>query len=199
MKPLRDLQSSSPLLRLIMSIVGVRLAEHLHVILLGRILLLSRACCKWPSSPDSIVFCCICDTNPKFPAASYMCNDLKLNPHTAMLCLMKFRFEFWTEQLFAIGSFICWMHRGEKKAVHLVMHRKQTLSNKIQARDSHVCRIQPNMPVIWDGSKVQGNQCEPLCWLQLIFRSTPQYTRLSLIMKAEYRSWQRSKASLMYW
>lgn len=173
MKPLRDLQSNSPLLRLIMSIIGVRLADHLPTILLGRILLLSRACCKWPSSLDPIVLCWIWDTSPNFPAASCTYNDLKLNLHTAMLCLMKFRFEFWTEQLFTVGSFICWMHRGEKRAVHLVTGRKQTLSNNIQARNSHVHRMQPNVPVLWEGSKVHWNHWDPLHWLRLIFRSAP--------------------------
>lgn len=83
MKPLRDLQLNSLLLRLIISITGVRLAEHLPIILLGRILLLSPARCKWPSPPDPIVLCWVWDTNPNFPAASYTYNDLRVNPHTA--------------------------------------------------------------------------------------------------------------------
>lgn len=51
-KPLRDLQLNSPLLTLIMNIIGVRLAEYPQIILLGRILLPSFACFKWPSPSD---------------------------------------------------------------------------------------------------------------------------------------------------
>lgn len=197
-KTLRDLQSNAPPLRLVTIMVSVKLAVHLKMILLGRVLLLSHTCWRWPSSMDPIVLCWSRDRNPNFPAASYMCNDLQPNPCAAVLSLMKLRFAFWMEQLFTVGSFICWMCRGEKRSLHLVLHREQTLSNNIQACISHLCRMQPNVPLISNGSQVQGKQWKPLCWLQLIFRATPQYTGLSLIMKAEHRTWQRSRASLTY-
>lgn len=83
--------------------------------------------------------------------------------------------QVWVLNGAALPSWIFYLlnARGEKSAAHLARHRKRTLSNDTQARDSRVYRTQPNVPVVWEGSEAHWNHWEPLRWLRLVFRSAP--------------------------
>lgn len=148
MKPLKYLHSNSPLLILLTNIISIKLAENLQIILLGRILLLSYACCKWPS-PWALLCSAASKTQIQTSQMLPVCIVNSISNLTLQCCV------WWGSGLNSEWSsssqldlFICWMLRGGKRATHLLTHKKETFSNNIQACNSHVCRMQPNVPVI---------------------------------------------------
>lgn len=190
MKPLRDLQSNSPLLVLIMDIIGARLAEHLQITLPGRILFvfLARPHCALLHLRHKL----------KRPICFLYVHWSPARPLHCNAVFDKVQVWIWVNKA-ALHSWIFnLLHAQQWKAVHLVLHREQIWSCSSQPRRAGCAEHSPAW--LWDGRDPKSTEATGslsigfACFLDQLHG----LTGLSLIIKAEYRSWQRSRASLTY-
>jgi len=121
-----------------------------------QILLLSSPCCKWPSCQDPL---CSDESETQIQTSQLLpiCSRIPNSAPTMKCCV------WWSSDLrselsssLQLDLLSAEYTEGEKRAAHLAVHWKQTLSNSIQPCDSRVCRMQPSVPVMWGESE--------LCW-----------------------------------